>query len=189
MSKAGNLLDAAEAVAGLLLRHRIKAVVIGAVALAAHRHIRYTEDLDLGVNTDLVSLRAMVEALAEEGFDAVLREPDAQDPLGGVIDVSGSFGLVQIINFGDRFPAVIDDAIQSAVLAPRQGSLLRLAPIAHLIVLKLYAGGHKSKADIMELIQRNPDLDLTEVCALCNRYRLAGLEEILGELGEDAPGF
>jgi hypothetical protein len=39
-------------------------------------------------------------ALHDEGFEVQLREPDRQDPLSGVIDPSGSFGLIQIINFG-----------------------------------------------------------------------------------------
>ena len=31
--------------------------------------------------------------------------------LGGVIDVSGRFGLVQIISYSGRFPAAIEDAV------------------------------------------------------------------------------
>lgn len=63
----------------------------------------------------------------------------------------------------------------------RAGSPLRLVPIPQLIALKLYAGGYKSKADIVELLARNPDLDLTEVRAVCHRYNLAGLEEMIAE--------
>ena len=47
--------------------------------------------------------------------------------------------------------------------------------------LKLYAGGHKSKADIIELLVRNPDLELDEVRSVCARYRLGGLEELIVE--------
>lgn len=54
-------------------------------------------------------------------------------------------------------------------------------PIPHLIALKLYAGRHKSKADIVELLARNPDIDLDEVRALCNRYRLRGLARLIAE--------
>lgn len=60
-------------------------------------------------------------------------------------------------------------------------SPLRLVPIPHLIALKLYAGGHKSKADIVELITRNPELDLEEVRKLCAGYRLKGLGELVRE--------
>jgi hypothetical protein len=172
----------AEAVAETLRKHGVEAIVIGAIALAAHRYVRYTDDIDLGVNAELATLRALVEKLRGEGYGVELREPDADDPLGGVIDVSGPAGLVQIINYADRFPAVIDDALAASTLVVHAGSALRIVPVPHLIALKLYAGGFKSKADIVELISRNPELDLNEVRDLCRRYRLSGLDELLGEV-------
>lgn len=111
MSHPDDLLRTAEEVLAILARHQLDAVVIGAVALAAHHYVRQTEDLDLGVNADLPTLRAVVASLRDAGFEAELREPDAADPLGGVIDVSGRFGLIQIISYAGRFPAVIEDAV------------------------------------------------------------------------------
>jgi hypothetical protein len=181
VSESDAILQAAETVAGILERHRVGTVVIGAVALAAYHYVRQTNDLDLGVNADLPTLREVLAALRREGFAAELREPDGDDPLGGVIDVAGPFGLLQIVSYADRFPAVIEDALRAATLVVRPGSPLRLVPIPHLIALKLYAGGHKSKADIVELLARNPDLDLDEVRALCRRYRLPGIEELILE--------
>jgi hypothetical protein len=175
------ILRAAETVVGILKRHRVDAVVIGAVALAAYHYVRQTNDIDLGVNADLATLRAVVTSLRGAGFTAELREPDSTDPLGGVIDVTGAFGLLQIISYAGRFPAVIDDAFRTARLVVRAGSPLRLVPIPQLIALKLYAGGHKSKADIVELLTCNPDLDLDEVRAVCERYHLSGLEELIAE--------
>ncbi len=175
------IVRAAETVAGILKRHRIDAVVIGAVALAAYHYVRQTNDIDLGVNADLPTLRALVESLRQAGFTAELREPDGDDPLGGVIDVTGPFGLLQIVSYAGRFPAVIDDAVRTAKLVVRAGSPLRLVPISQLIALKLYAGGHKSKGDIVELLVRNPGLDLAEVRAVCERYHLSGLEELIAE--------
>jgi hypothetical protein len=92
-----------------------------------------------------------------------------------------AFGLVQIISYAGRFPAVIEDAVRVATLVVREGSPLRIVPIPHLIALKLYAGGYKSKADIVELLVRNPDLDLDEVRTVCARYGLDGLEELIAE--------
>ena len=173
------LLRAAEEVVGILKRHRIEAVVIGAVALAAYHYVRQTDDIDLGVNAGLPALRAVVESLGQAGYTAELREPDGADPLGGVIDVTGPFGLLQVISYAGRFPAVIDDALRESTMVVRAGSPLRLVPIPQLIALKLYAGGYKSKADIVELLARNPDIDLAEVRAVCARYRLPGLEELI----------
>ena len=60
-------------------------------------------------------------------------------------------------------------------------ALFALSPIAQLVALKLYAGGYKSKADIVELLARNPEADLDEIRSVCSRYRLSGLEELIAE--------
>jgi len=155
--------------------------VIGAVALAAYHYVRQTDDVDLGVNANLTQLRALSISLTQAGFSVELREPDSQDPLGGVIDVQGDFGLLQIISFADRFPAVIDDAVLASTLHVREGSPLKLVPLPHLIALKLYAGGYKSKADIVEILKCNPDIDWDAVRRLCAGYRLPGLDELIAE--------
>ncbi len=103
MSHPDDLLQAAEKILAVQARNHIEAVVIGTVALSAHYYVRQTEDLDLGINADVPTLRAVVGSLHEAGFEAELREPDVEDPLGGVIDVSGGFGLVQIVSFSAAF--------------------------------------------------------------------------------------
>lgn len=182
MSDPEALLDAAERVSSVLSELQTDSVVIGAVALAAHHYVRFTEDLDLAINAESPAFRAIADALRDQGFQVALREPDLDDPLSGVIDAQGPFGLIQIINFGQTFPAIISDAIHDATLTVRSGSSLRLAPLPHLIALKLYAGGFKSKADIVELLKRNRDADLNEIRTICERYRLPGLQEILEEV-------
>ena len=114
MSDPDEVIRAAEEVTGILESRGVEALVIGAVALAAHGYVRFTEDIDLGVNTDLVTLTQVADALRTAGFDVKLREPDGQDPLGGMVDVRGPFGLVQIVNYGGRFPAVIDHGLAAA---------------------------------------------------------------------------
>jgi hypothetical protein len=177
------ILAAAEQVVEILKRHQVDAVVIGAVALAAYHYVRQTHDVDLGVNADVPTLRGILTSLQQAGFAAELREPDGADPLGGVIDIAGSFGLLQIVSFAGRFPAVIEDALRTATLVVRPGSPLKLVPLPHLVALKLYAGGSRSKADIVELLRRNPDANLDEIRAVCRRYRLHGLKEVLAEIG------
>lgn len=179
------ILTAAEKVVAVLDRLGIGALVIGGVALAAHRYVRHTDDLDVGVNARVTTLGRVADELRAEGFGVELREPDADDPLGGVIDVTGPFGLIQVINFGERFPAVIDDALGSSPPVVRPGSPLRIVPLPHLVALKLYAGGFRAKADIVELLRRNPGTDSTAIRTLCQRYRLRGLDELLREAGRD----
>ena len=48
-------------------------MVIGAVALAAYQYVRQTEDVDLAINADLSTLRALAESLREAGCAVELR--------------------------------------------------------------------------------------------------------------------
>lgn len=182
MQKPTTLLDAAEQVVLAMGRLGVDAVVIGAVALAAHRYVRMTQDLDLGVDVDLPTLKRVADTLIAEGFDAELRLPDAQDPLGGVIDIRGDFGWVQVISFADRFPAAIRDALRHHTMTLRPGSSLKLTPLAQLVALKLYAGGAKSRADVLELLKRNPEAKVEDIRKACRTYRVRGLAELLREL-------
>jgi hypothetical protein len=185
MTDPDEVIRAAEEVTGILESRGVGALVIGAVALAAHGYVRFTEDLDLGVNTDLGTLNQVADALQTAGFEVELREPDGQDPLGGVVDIRGPFGLIQIGNYGGRFPAVIDGGLAAADTVIRSGSRLRIVPLPHLVALKLYAGGTKSRADIVELLARNPDADMAAIRDLCQGWRLRGLEPLIEEaMGE-----
>ena len=181
MANPDEVIRAAEEVAEILESRGVGAVVIGAVALAAHGYVRFTENLDLGVNTDLGTLSRIAEALRTAGFEVQLREPNGEDPLGGVVDVRGPFGLVQIVNYGGRFPAVIDGGLAAADTVIRPGSRLRIVPLPHLVALKLYAGGTKSRADIVELLSRNPDADMGAIRDLCLGWRLRGLDPLIEE--------
>lgn len=176
-------LDVAERVAALMASHGSPCLVIGAVAMAAHRYVRYTEDIDLGVDADLQTMRRVAELLRLDGYRVELNEPDAEDPLGGVMNISGPFGLVQVVSFADRFPRVIHDGLEGEDIRIRPGTELRLMPIEQLVALKLYAGGHASMADLVELLRRNPEADIEKIRETCRRYRLRGLDVVLGELG------
>jgi len=129
MAHQPDLLEAAEQIAAALAEQGIGAIVIGAAALAAHRYVRHTEDIDLGVNIAIRACSSTAATLRTMGFDVELREPDGEDPLGGVIDVSGPFGLVQIVNFGERFPGVIESGLADATLQMREGGNLRIIPL------------------------------------------------------------
>jgi len=181
MKNPPGLLEAAERIGEVLAGRGVEPVVIGAEALAAHRYVRHTEELDLGMNISIRDLAGLAGEFRTAGFDVVARKPDGQDPPGGAIDVSGPFGLVQIVNFGERFPAVIESGLAEATLPMREGGNLRIIPMANLVALKLYAGGMKSKTDIVEILRRNPAADRDRIRMLCRRYRLRGLEPLIRE--------
>ena len=183
MDLESELLSEAEAVVEFARSLGEDLIVIGAVALAGHRFVRFTRDLDLAGNLSLGRMRELADVLAQAGYSVELREPDADDPLGGVLDILGEFGQIQVVSFAERFPAVIRDALKEAPLWVRNESPLRIIPLPHLVVLKLYAGGFKSKADIVEVLSLNPEADLNAIEVLCDNYRISGFAEIRQELG------
>ena len=81
MTEPDGMIRAAEEVAGVLEPRGVQVVVIGAMALAAHGYVRFATDLDLGVNTDPVTLKRVAEPLRTVGFEVERRESDGQDPL------------------------------------------------------------------------------------------------------------
>jgi hypothetical protein len=183
MENEGDLLAEAEQIAQIALEQDIQLLIVGALALAAHNYVRSTQDVDLAGNVELSTLKKLAGILQHKGYRVDLREPDADDPLGGVLDIQSRSGLIQIISFAGKFPAVIEDALHNAGLVFREQSCLRVLPLPHLVVLKLYAGGLKSKADIVEVLSRNPETDLQSIEALCEQYRIGGFKEIRRELG------
>ncbi|MHB8877557.1 MAG: nucleotidyl transferase AbiEii/AbiGii toxin family protein [Myxococcaceae bacterium] len=180
-------LRVAEQALGVLGKHRIDAVVIGAMALAVHHYPRETEDLDLAIAVGPTELPGLVKEFRELGWAVELREPDSNDPLGGVIDIRApGADLVQIVNFDNPpaggFPRLVREAAQSA-LPLAAGSGLRVADLHTLIAFKLYAGGAKSKLDIMELLDRNQPVDME---ALRKRCEFLGLGKKLERVLEFA---
>lgn len=188
MTISREVLELAAEVAAELESHSLTPLVIGAVALAAHGYVRTTEDLDFGANLSPEKLRNLAASLDGKGFDVELHEPDASDPLGGVIDVRRGNGLVQIINFDNSpaggFPRLIDDALKHAQRADGIPGLVA-APL-DLILFKLYAGGSGSRNDILHLLEV-VELDLDEITQRAKTARVLEKEwtRILRELSEE----
>jgi hypothetical protein len=180
----------AETVLRTLQEFHVEPVVIGAMALAVHGYPRETADLDLAIAVEPRLLHEVAGSLAARGYDVAVRDPDPDDPLGGVLDVrSPGADLVQVVNFDNPpsggFPRLVVDAVASATPLIT-GRPLRVVDPYHLVAFKLYAGGAKSALDILELLDRNPKLDLTHLGRLCETYRLSrelnAVLELVGRL-------
>lgn len=186
--RAWRTLEVAERLQSLLEEHGIDSALIGAMACAVHGYSRATRDVDLAVYADPVqTLPAVVRALSASGLSAEFSRPDADDPLGGVITVSGDdFDPVQVVNFYNPLSSSDNpgrESIREAHEIGRERSL-RVVSLPHLIALKLYAGGAKSRLDVIELLERNASLELGPVRELCKRFGLAeSLDAVLDELG------
>jgi hypothetical protein len=179
----------AEKVAEVIVNCGVDCAVIGAAALAVHGYARATEDLDLATDTDpFTKLRQICTELEQQGFSARLSQPDAEDPLGGVITVAGpDFSPVQVVNFHNPFRRERNpggEAIRSARL--RIGTSLKVVDLPHLVALKLYSGGAKGKLDVIELLERNPTQSIDGLRQICGRFGLdQTLQQILTEIGAE----
>ena len=154
-----------------------RCAIIGAVALAVHGYVRATRDVDLATELDpFTQLRELDERAEKRGWTVELALPDADNPLGGVLTVTGSdFDPVQFVNFYNplresRQPA--SDALDAAV--PLAGSSgLKVVTLTDLVLLKLYAGGLKSLADVDEVLAVNADVDIEDLRRRAERLGLA----------------
>jgi hypothetical protein len=174
----------AERVAGIARQLGFESALIGAGALAVHRYTRGTEDIDLAVVLDpAVQLVELAHRLCDSGLQVVLRLPDDEDPLGGVITVrpsvdvqGGGTDTVEVVNFRNpanpvRTPG--PGALERA--RPLPDSTLRCVTVEDLVALKLYAGGFADHADIVELLARNPDVDTVQLQAVASPFDATGI--------------
>jgi hypothetical protein len=188
-------LELAERVAGLARELGIETALIGAAAMAVHRYIRATRDLDLGSHVHPSQLRKLQRRVEELQLHTELRMPDEDDPVGGVLviwrtvdDEGQPTDTIELVNFsnphqpGQLTPGA--DAVRNAV-AIDETSSLRCVQLADLIALKLYAGSFRDKADVIDLLKYNPDADLEAIRTVCKRFGFdATLEELIAAARE-----
>jgi hypothetical protein len=182
LSREARTIALADEIAGALASRNVRTAVIGAAAVAVHGYPRSTEDVDLAAATDLRTLRVVGDEFAARGYTVRLGEPDAEDSLGGVLTVvRDDVDPVQVVNYENPFRpgsgALANEAIDSATTGVL-GSLA-VVDLPHLVALKLYAGGAKSKLDVIELLARNSEANREQIQALCARF---GLENEWDEL-------
>ena len=182
------LLTAAAIVHEELEKAGIRSAIIGAVALAARGYPRATADLDLATFTPpYPGLTQVNRALQARGLTAEFRDPDAKDPLGGVIRVEvdpvREIDVVNFLNPWSGGPDVIVEAIAQADNGLIEGCVIPVVTLPHLVAIKLYGGGPKNRLDVGELLLRQPD-SLTETRALCERFGYErALDTVLHEHG------
>lgn len=171
-TNGAELLALANEVAEIAATLRIETAVIGGYALAFHNFTRATEDFDLGSSVDVPKLSELKAELERRGYAVELRLPDDEDDLGGVIDVrrhEDDAAYVQIVNFRHPYRLPGDDHPGNAAVRRAEAftPTLRAIRFADLIAMKLHCfarlGDSQARLDIMELLKRNPGVDLAEV--------------------------
>lgn len=165
---------AAEVAAALEARG-VSSAVIGAVALAVRGYPRATEDVDLATVTDpRTVLQEVARDLQARGYEAELAMPDAEDALGGVLTVRApDSDPVQVVNYFNPWTGWIPVGKRAVETAERDVLPgLAVVDAAHLVALKLYAGGRKSELDVLELIERLDPEELVRVRTVCESLGL-----------------
>ena len=60
---------------------------------------------------------------------------------------------------------------------------LPVVDVPHLVALKLYAGGPRNRSDVLELLERNRDIDRSEIRRVCEQFNLtADLDDMLRDV-------
>lgn len=183
--------ELAERVAKVARSLGIDTALIGASALAIYGYVRGTSDIDFASAVDPYrELARLRDALGQQGLHVELRLPDEEDRLGGVLrawireDEDGDpVDPIDIVNFYNphrplRIPAreLVRDSLELA-----EKPALRYVRLPHLILLKLYAGSRQDLADVVAVLQNNPDVDVEEIRALCKTYGLDAIDELVAE--------
>ena len=188
-TRATRTIDAAEKVASVLASLGIESAVIGAMALASHKYVRNTNDFDLATCANvLVQLPAAKKALEKEEFEADLRLPDAEDPLGGVLRLNRR----GIRRHRDR---ELPESVRPGCVAPGRRVHphgFSRGPARGFSPCRRFAASHRAQAlrrrteepeRVIELLERNAPLDLVSIGDTCARHGLeAPLKAILAEL-------
>jgi hypothetical protein len=149
----------------------IEHALIGAAALAAHGIARATADLDLLVLDTRCLEPALWAELRSAGCDVQIRVGDADDPLAGVVRVSGAGESTVDVIVGRH--AWQRSAIRAASPTRIGEEEVPVVGAPELILLKLHAGGPQGAWDVDQL------LDLDDVLR-------AAVEGMLRALPEDA---
>jgi hypothetical protein len=185
--------DLAERVAQIASGLNIQTVLIGAYALAAHHYVRATADIDLASDVKLDDLRRLEQALREAGLHTELRQPDEEDPLGGVIEIwervdetGDPVDAVEVVNFYNpyrprRTPAM--QAIRNGIPIAEKPAL-RYPRLDDLIALKLDTGSRRDEDDVIDVLVANPDANLDEIRATCKAYGLDRIDALIAAAQE-----
>lgn len=161
---------------------RLRGVIIGAGALAAHGAPRYTRDID--VLTDDASARSLVRTLFDRGWKGPPPSRDVffytmESPAGVEVDVMGAAEQLYL------------DVIEAAVPGRFLGEDVLIPTPEHYVLLKLRAAEDspedrlKHMSDALKMMQTKVETNLRAVAGYI-RAQEPDLADVLGELEEHA---
>jgi predicted nucleotidyltransferase len=134
--------------AGLFEHHGVKAMLIGAYAVAVFGHVRNTKDIDFWVEASPENAARVLAALND--FGAVgnfsLEKLSRED---NIVHLAGEGWAVDILT-GVRWPKFAA-CYERAISTQLSGVTLKIVSLEDLIVMKKYAGRPQDLADVAML--------------------------------------
>ena len=155
----------------ILDRHRVQYAVIGAMAMAARGHARFSLDFDFLTTDKAVLDPQMWEELVRDGIPVDVRRGEFDDPLSGVVRVGDPAEVDVVVGKWKWEQRVVENAEPLQVV----GMTLPVAKASDLILTKLNAGGIKGQLDVIGLLEVGPREQL-----------IAEVESKLGDLPSTA---
>jgi hypothetical protein len=142
----------------LLHERKVRFVVIGGVAVAAHGYVRGTEDLDFVPDPDPTNLERLAAALEELGSTLPTVKGRRFDPAtdtgvirrGGNVTADTRFGGLDVVQRAQGVPGysqLDEDAVESELL----GVPVRVCSLARLRGMKEAQGRAQDRADLENL--------------------------------------
>jgi hypothetical protein len=143
-----------EELLGLLKRHGVRAVVVGAHALAHHAKPRYTKDIDILIEPTEENARAVLQALEQFGFGGAGIEVSDLTTPGMIIQLGYPPSRIDLLTSisGVSFDQVWSGRVEANVLGHEFDIIGREALIRN----KRASGRPQDLADL-ELLEGEPD--------------------------------
>jgi len=140
-------------VAELLAKQGVRYAVIGAMAAAVHGVVRASLDADAVVALQVREAQTLRQSLVEEGYEAVIRTGDVDDPIPALLEVHDSHGnrVDLLIGLRGMDPELLTRTRQVRV----SDATLEIVGREDFIAMKAFAGGPVDLADARAVI----DLD------------------------------
>jgi len=156
-------------VAELLAKQGVRYAVIGAMAAAVHGVVRASLDADAVVALQVREARALRQSLVEEGYEAVLRTGDVDDPIPALLEVNDSHGnrVDLLIGLRGMDPELMNRTRQVRLAE----TILEIVGREDFIAMKAFAGGPVDLADARAVIDLDREsLDLELLRRLAQRF-------------------
>jgi hypothetical protein len=167
------LYQALRRILSVLENLKVPCSLIGGLALAFHKVVRATKDLDLLILLSPVEMERLAGQLRADGLRVEVRKGAPGDPVVGVVvvDLPVDIGLVpcDLLLPSARWQS---QAVRNAGTFEVEGSRIRVVQARDLFLLKLYAGGPQDLLDAGGLLRLQDESTANEWKDAASKLRM-----------------